>query len=40
MEAVILAGRLGARLKQFTQIIPKTLLAVGKKDMHEIKIEY
>lgn len=38
-KAVILAGGLGARLKPFTQAIPKPLLPIGKKSVLEIQIE-
>ncbi|HUU29524.1 MAG TPA: sugar phosphate nucleotidyltransferase [archaeon] len=38
MKAVILAGGLGARLKPFTQIIPKPLLPVGESSVLEIQI--
>ena len=40
MKAVILAGGLGTRLKQFTQIIPKPLLPIGEKAVLEIQIEH
>lgn len=39
MKAVILAGGLGARLKPFTEIIPKPLLPIGEKSVLEIQIE-
>lgn len=39
MKAVILAGGLGARLKPFTEIIPKPLLPIGEKSVMEIQIE-
>ncbi len=39
MQAVILAGGLGSRLKPFTEIIPKPLLPVGEKAVLEIQIE-
>lgn len=38
MQAVILAGGLGSRLKPFTEIIPKPLLPVGEKSVLEIQI--
>jgi NDP-sugar pyrophosphorylase family protein len=38
-KAVILAGGLGARLKPFTQAIPKPLLPIGEKSVLEIQIE-
>jgi NDP-mannose synthase len=39
-KAVILAGGLGARLKPFTEIIPKPLLPIGEKSVLEIQIEH
>jgi len=39
MKAVILAGGLGARLRPFTEAIPKPLLPVGEKAVLEIQIE-
>lgn len=39
MKAVILAGGLGARLRPFTEIIPKPLLPIGEKAVMEIQIE-
>ena len=39
-KAVILAGGLGARLKPFTEIIPKPLLPIGEKAVLEIQIEH
>lgn len=39
-RAVILAGGLGARLKPFTQAIPKPLLPIGEKSVLEIQIEH
>ncbi len=39
MKAIILAGGLGARLKPFTEIIPKPLLPIGEKSVLEIQIE-
>lgn len=39
MQAVILAGGLGTRLKPFTEIIPKPLLPIGEKAILEIQIE-
>lgn len=38
MQAVILAGGLGTRLRPFTQIIPKPLLPIGEKSVLEIQI--
>src|SRR5262249_23810656 len=38
MKAVILAGGLGARLKPFTQVIPKPLLPIGESSVLEIQI--
>ncbi len=40
MEAVILSGGLGTRLKPFTEVIPKPLLPVGEKAVLEIQIEH
>ncbi|AEX85659.1 Nucleoside-diphosphate-sugar pyrophosphorylase family protein [Marinitoga piezophila KA3] len=40
MDAVILAGGLGTRLKPFTDIIPKPLLPLGEKSLMEIQIEH
>lgn len=39
MDAVILAGGLGKRLKPFTEVIPKPLLPIGEKSVLEIQIE-
>ena len=39
MQAVILAGGKGTRLRPYTDSIPKPLLAVGKKPILEIIIE-
>jgi len=39
MKAIILAGGLGARLKPFTEAIPKPLLPIGEKAVLEIQIE-
>ena len=39
MQAVILAGGLGARLRPFTQVIPKPLLPVGESSVLEIQIQ-
>lgn len=39
MQAVILAGGLGTRLKPFTDIIPKAMLPLGDKALLEIQIE-
>lgn len=38
MKAVILAGGLGTRLKEFTEIIPKPLLPMGEKSLMELQI--
>jgi NDP-sugar pyrophosphorylase family protein len=38
MQAVILAGGLGTRLKPFTEVIPKPLLPIGEKSILEIQI--
>lgn len=38
MQAVILAGGLGHRLRPFTEIIPKPLLPLGDKSILEIQI--
>ena len=38
MQAVILAGGLGTRLKPFTEIIPKPLLPIGESSVLEIQI--
>jgi NDP-mannose synthase len=38
MKAIILAGRLGSRLKAFTEIIPTPLLPIGEKSVLEIQI--
>ncbi len=38
-DAVILSGGLGARLRPFTEVIPKPLLPVGEKAVLEIQIE-
>jgi NDP-mannose synthase len=38
MQAVILAGGLGTRLKPFTQVIPKALLPIGESSVLEIQI--
>lgn len=39
MQAVILSGGLGTRLKPFTEVIPKPLLPIGEKAVLEIQIE-
>jgi len=39
MQAVILSGGLGSRLKPFTEVIPKPLLPIGEKAVLEIQIE-
>lgn len=39
MKVIILAGGLGARLRPFTEIIPKPLLPIGEKSVLEIQIE-
>jgi len=39
MEAIILAGGLGERLRPFTQVIPKPLLPVGESTVLEIQIQ-
>jgi NDP-sugar pyrophosphorylase family protein len=38
MQAVILAGGLGERLRPFTQAIPKPLLPIGEKSLLEIQL--
>lgn len=38
MKAVILAGGLGARLRPFTEVIPKPLLPIGESSVLEIQI--
>jgi NDP-sugar pyrophosphorylase family protein len=38
MQAIIMAGGLGRRLRPFTQIIPKPLLPVGERSVLEITI--
>jgi NDP-sugar pyrophosphorylase family protein len=38
MQAIILAGGLGSRLKPFTEVIPKPLLPIGEKSVLEIQI--
>ena len=40
MQAIILSGGLGTRLKPFTQVIPKPLLPIGEKAVLEIQIEH
>lgn len=39
MQAVILAGGLGTRLRPFTEAIPKPLLPIGEKSLLEIQIQ-
>ena len=39
MQAVILAGGLGTRLRPFTQVVPKPLLPIGERSLLEIQIE-
>ena len=39
LKAVILAGGLGARLRPFTEVIPKPLLPIGGKSILQIQIE-
>jgi NDP-mannose synthase len=39
MQAIILAGGLGERLRPFTQVIPKPLLPVGESTVLEIQIQ-
>lgn len=39
MQAVILAGGLGTRLRPFTEVMPKPLLPVGEKSLLEVQIE-
>jgi NDP-sugar pyrophosphorylase family protein len=38
MQAVILAGGLGMRLRPFTEVIPKPLLPIGEESVLEIQI--
>jgi NDP-sugar pyrophosphorylase family protein len=40
MQAVILSGGLGTRLRPFTEVIPKPLLPIGEKAIMEIQIEH
>jgi NDP-sugar pyrophosphorylase family protein len=40
MQAVILAGGLGTRLRPFTEVIPKPLLPIGEKSLLEVQIEH
>ena len=40
MQAVILSGGLGTRLRPFTEVIPKPLLPIGEKAVLEIQIEH
>lgn len=39
MQAIILSGGLGIRLRPFTEVIPKPLLPIGEKAILEIQIE-
>ncbi|MDN4500905.1 sugar phosphate nucleotidyltransferase [Alteromonadaceae bacterium BrNp21-10] len=39
MQAIILAGGLGSRLRPFTEVVPKPLLPLGEKSILEIQIE-
>ncbi len=38
MQAVILAGGLGSRLRPFTDVIPKPLLPIGEESLLEVQI--
>lgn len=38
MQAVILAGGLGSRLRPFTEVIPKPLLPLGEKSILEVQL--
>lgn len=40
MQAVILAGGMGQRLRPITNVIPKPLVPIGKKAIIELQIEY
>ena len=40
MQAVILAGGLGSRLKPFTQVIPKPLLPLGESSILEVQLQF
>ena len=40
LQAVILAGGLGSRLKPFTEVIPKPLLPIGEKSLLEIQVNH
>ena len=40
MQAVILSGGLGTRLRPFTEVIPKPLLPIGEKAILEIQMEH
>lgn len=40
MNAIILSGGLGTRLRPFTEVIPKPLLPIGEKAVLEIQIEH
>ena len=39
MDAVILAGGLGTRLRPFTEVIPKPLLPIGEQSLMEVQVE-
>jgi len=40
VQAIILSGGLGTRLRPFTEVIPKPLLPIGEKAVLEIQIEH
>ena len=40
MQAIILSGGLGTRLRPFTEVIPKPLLPIGEKAVLEIQTEH
>jgi len=40
MQAVILAGGMGQRLRPMTNVIPKPLMPIGEKAIIELQIEY